>query len=67
MSLVIFKISFHRPTMEQLAKHKDKGFILQTHNKSKIMQLGEHYVRRIHKNKDMLCRFFVVPGGCPAL
>ena len=67
MPLNVFEILFPIATVEQLIKHKDKSVMLCTYNKTCIPQLGVCSVNIKHKNKQKLCRFFVVPVGSPAL
>ena len=62
MPFSTFKKLFPQVKMEQLTKHKDKSVIVQTYDKC-ISQLWVHIVSIRHRDKQKVCRFFVVPGN----
>ena len=45
----------------------NKSVLLRTYNWSKIQQSGRYTAKIRHNDKYLKCRFFVVPGVCPAL
>ena len=53
--------------MEQLPRHKNKGAVMQTYNKTSITQLEVCINTIRYKDIHKSCRFFVVTGGSPEL
>ena len=67
MPVSTFKNLFFRANMKQLSQYKDKKHQSAYLQQKSIDQLEcATYIIK-HKDKQRLCRLFVVPGNCPAL
>ena len=56
-----FRNLFPRATVKQLAKHKDKGSFCKCSKKTRIPHVGVCSIKIKHKNKQRLCKLFVIP------
>ena len=67
MQLNVFKILFPRVTIWQLEKYERQKCHTKIYNKSSTSWVGLCSNTINHKNKQKLCKFFVVPGNVPTL
>ena len=67
MPFKVFRILFLKSTLVALYATNTKSVVLKTYSQSNIKHLGVCTIRLRHKDQDVKCSFFVVPGHGPEL
>ena len=67
MTFNIFKMSYPRVKLQQLANTINKSTVKRMYNKIIVSQLEVYILTMKYKTKWKSCRFIIVPGNQPAL